>query len=35
MVLSVDWILGRARSAVNVVADMGVAIAIDGRRATP
>jgi DAACS family dicarboxylate/amino acid:cation (Na+ or H+) symporter len=35
IVLSVDWILGRARSAVNVVADMGVAIAIDGRRATP
>jgi Na+/H+-dicarboxylate symporter len=34
IVLSVDWILGRARSAVNVVADMGVAIAIDGRRAT-
>lgn len=29
IVLSVDWILGRARSAVNVVADMSVAIAID------
>ncbi len=33
LVLPVDWIIGRARSAVNVMSDMLVAIVLDGKRA--
>jgi len=32
LLLSVDWILGRARSVTNVLSDMTLSIAIDGRR---
>ncbi|NDD91434.1 dicarboxylate/amino acid:cation symporter [bacterium] len=32
LLLSVDWILGRARSVTNVLSDMVVSIAIDGRQ---
>jgi Na+/H+-dicarboxylate symporter len=35
LVLPVDWIIGRARSAVNVMSDMLVAILLDRGRATP
>ncbi len=31
LLLSVDWILGRARSVTNVLSDMTLSIAIDGR----
>lgn len=31
LLLSVDWILGRARSVTNVISDMVVSIAVDGR----
>jgi DAACS family dicarboxylate/amino acid:cation (Na+ or H+) symporter len=34
LVLPVDWIIGRARSAVNVMSDMLVAIVLDGKRTT-
>jgi Na+/H+-dicarboxylate symporter len=33
MVLPVDWIIGRARSVVNVMSDMLVAIVLDRGRA--
>jgi len=33
LVLPVDWIIGRARSAVNVMSDMLVAILLDRDRA--
>jgi Na+/H+-dicarboxylate symporter len=35
LVLPVDWIIGRARSAVNVMSDMLVAILLDRDRAAP
>ena len=35
LVLPVDWIIGRARSAVNVLSDMLVAIVLDRGRAAP
>jgi Na+/H+-dicarboxylate symporter len=35
LVLPVDWIIGRARSAVNVLSDMLVAILLDRRRPAP
>jgi DAACS family dicarboxylate/amino acid:cation (Na+ or H+) symporter len=35
LVLPVDWIIGRARSAVNVMSDMLVAILLDRGRAVP
>lgn len=35
LVLPVDWIIGRVRSAVNVMSDMLVAIMLDGRSAVP
>ena len=34
LLLSVDWILGRARSVTNVLSDMTLSIAIDGRSET-
>jgi DAACS family dicarboxylate/amino acid:cation (Na+ or H+) symporter len=33
LLLSVDWILGRARSATNVLSDMVVSVVVDDRRA--
>jgi Na+/H+-dicarboxylate symporter len=35
LVLPVDWIIGRARSAVNVMSDMLVAIVLDRGRSAP
>lgn len=35
LILPVDWIIARARSAVNVMSDMLVAILLDRRRTTP
>ena len=34
MLLTVDWILGRARSVVNVMGDLTVSIALDEKRTT-
>jgi DAACS family dicarboxylate/amino acid:cation (Na+ or H+) symporter len=34
MLLTVDWILGRARSVVNVMGDITVSIALDDKRTT-
>lgn len=35
LILPVDWILGRARSSVNVAGDMAVSVAIDGKADQP
>jgi DAACS family dicarboxylate/amino acid:cation (Na+ or H+) symporter len=32
LLLSVDWILGRARSVTNVLSDMVISVALDGRK---
>jgi Na+/H+-dicarboxylate symporter len=35
IILTVDWIIARARSGVNVMSDMLVAILLDAGRARP
>ena len=35
LIMTVDWIIARARSGVNVMSDMLVAILLDARRVIP
>jgi DAACS family dicarboxylate/amino acid:cation (Na+ or H+) symporter len=35
LLLTVDWVVARCRSAINVLSDMTLSILVDGRRVTP